>query len=716
VTTTTQGGTVNLAARAGRWSAAHWKTATVLWLAFVAAAVVLGTMHGSTKLTDAETTNGEAARAEQILAKAHVDTPAGEVVLVHSATAKAGSPAFKAVVSDVGTRLARTQDVRNVRPGDVSKDGHSQLVQFDIAGNSDTADARVQPALDAVSAVASAHRGWTIAEVGDASVGKAMNKVVNDGLAHAEHLSLPITFAILLLAFGAFVAAGLPVLLAFSAVLAAIGLTHLSSGWVHESDPTTSVIVLMGMAVGVDYSLFYLKREREERRRGANKEEALARAAATSGRAVLVSGLTVMTAVAGLMLSGNSVFTSLGLGAILVVLVAMIGSLTVLPALLAKLGDKVDRGRLPFLRRSNGDSPLWKVILRPALRYPRITAFGAVALLLAMASPALHMHTRNAGVGEAPQSLGIVKTYNQLTKTYGAQAAPAVVVVHAADVNAQRVRTGIAGLRAGATGPIHETVYDHRTVARVEVPIAGDGDNAASVHALHRLRSDVIPRTIGAVPGVEVAVTGETAGSEDFNTTIEHHMPLVLAFVLLLTLGLMLLCFRSLAVALTAVVLNSLSVAAAYGVLTWVFQDGHLAGPLGFHSTGAIIPWVPLFLFAVLFGLSMDYHVFIVSRIRELVDRGYSTRDAVERGILSTAGTVTSAAFVMVAVFSIFATLGLLSIKQMGLGLGVAVLVDATIIRALLLPATMAILGERNWWLPRVFKRLPELDLASEAP
>ena len=706
---------MNLAARAGGWSAAHWKTATFAWLAFVAAAVVFGTMHGATKLSDAETTNGEAARAERILADAHIHTPAGEVVLVHSATTSARSRAFQAVVFDVRNRLAHTKDVRKARIGDVSKDGHSQLIRFDIAGNPDTADERVQPALDAVSAAASQHRSWTIAEVGDASVNKAMNKVVSGGLSRAEHLSLPITFAILLLAFGAFVAAGLPVLLAFSAVLAAIGLTHLSSGWVHEADPTASVIVLMGMAVGVDYSLFYLKREREERRRGLSADEALAHAAATSGRAVLVSGLTVMTAVAGLTLSGNSAFTSLGLGAILVVLVAMVGSLTVLPALLARLGDKVDRGRLPFLRRRTGDSRLWKAILRPALAYPRITALGAVALLLAMASPALHMHTRDAGVGEAPQNLPVVKTYNQLTRAYGTQAAPAVVVVRAANVNAPAVRAGIDGLRAGATGPIHETVYDDNTVARVGVPIAGDGDNAASVRALHHLRSEVIPRTIGAVSGVAVAVTGETAGSDDFNTTIRNHMPLVLGFVLMLTLVLMLLCFRSLAVALTAVVLNSLSVAAAYGVLTWIFQDGHLAGPLGFHSTGAIIPWVPLFLFAVLFGLSMDYHVFIVSRIRELVDRGYSTRDAVDRGIRSTAGTVTSAAFVMVAVFSIFATLGLLSIKQMGLGLGVAVLVDATIVRALLLPATMAILGERNWWLPRVFRRLPKLDLAAEA-
>jgi RND superfamily putative drug exporter len=228
------------------------------------------------------------------------------------------------------------------------------------------------------------------------------------------------------------------------------------------------------------------------------------------------------------------------------------------------------------------------------------------------------------------------------------------------------------------------------------------------------LRSQIIPATIGAVPGVSVAVTGETAGGADFATTIDHHMPLVLGFVVLLTVVLMLLCFRSLTVALTAIALNTLSVGAAYGAMTWAFQDGHLQGVLGFHSSGAIVPWVPLFLFAVLFGLSMDYHVFIVSRIRELVDRGYSTRDAVDRGIRSTASTVTSAAMVMVGVFTIFSTLGLLSMKQMGFGLAVSVLLDATVIRALLLPAVMTLLGERNWWLPRIFARLPRLDLAAE--
>ena len=703
---------MNLAARAGRWSAAHWKTATFGWLAFVAAAVVLGSMHGTISQTDAEQTNGQAARAEQMLAAAHVKTVANENVLVRSSTLTAASPGFRRTVDDVRTTLAGTANVRNVHVGDVSKDGHLRLVGFDITGNTDTADARVQPALNAAAKLAREHPGYTIAEVGDASISKAMNSVVSEGLSHAERLSLPITFAILLVAFGAFLAAGIPVLLAFTAVLAALGLTHLSSSFLHEADATANVMLLMGMAVGVDYSLFYFKREREERARGASRKEALERAAATSGRAVLVSGLTVMTAAGGLMLSGNSVFTSLGVGTILVVLVAVLGSLTVLPALLSKLGDRVEWGRLPFLG-SNRESRIWRAVLRPALRFPKITVVGSVALLLAIAAPALHMHSRDDGVGEAPQSLPVVKAYNQVTKAFGTTSAPAVVVMHAPNIDTPRVRSGIAALRRAVHRPVKEVRHADNTL-ELDVPLAGDGADAVSLRALHTLRSQIIPSTIGAVPGVAVAVTGETAANADFATTIEHHMPLILGFVLLLTLGLMLLCFRSLTVGLTAIALNALSVAAAYGAMTWVFQDGHGSGLLGFHSSGAIVPWVPLFLFAVLFGLSMDYHVFIVSRIRELVDRGYSTREAVDRGIRSTASTVTSAAMVMVGVFAVFATLGLLSLKQMGFGLAVAVLIDATVIRALLLPATMTLLGERNWWLPRALDRLPRLNLAAE--
>ena len=711
---------MNIAGRMGRWSAAHWKTATFGWLALVAIALVAGQTVGTRMLTNAEMSQDGSARAETILARAGFEPPASEVVLVQSGTSRPGDPAFRAAVADVTSALRKLPEVARVKSTAVSKDGRAELVSFDMAGKGDTADKHIQPVLDRVAAVQRAHPGISLQEVGDASANKAGNDVINTDLKHAELTSVPVTFAILLLAFGAFVAAGIPVLLALSAVLATVGLGALVSHVIHASDTTSSVVVLMGMAVGIDYSLFYLRREREERARGRAPREALHAAAATSGRAVLVSGLTVVVACAGMTLSGSGDFVSLGFGAILVVLMAMIGSLTVLPALLGRLGDRVDWGSLRWLKRGNGESRVWNFILRPALRFPRTAALVAVAGLVVVALPAFHMHTANAGFDSFPKNLPVVKAYRAVERSFPGTPSPAEVVVSAHDVTAPAVRRGIADLerRALATGqmhaPIHETVNASHTVARVEIPLAGTGEDSASFAALGTLRSTVIPATIGAVPGVEAPVTGETADSYDFRHTMDTRTPYVFGFVLLVAFGLLLVTFRSVVVPLTAVALNLLSVGAAYGALVWIFQEGHLHGLLGFESTGSIVTWMPLFLFTMLFGLSMDYHVFIVSRIRELVLRGMSTQDAVAQGIRTTASTVTSAAAVMIAVFGIFAFTRTIVMKELGVGLAVAVLVDATVIRGVLLPAVMKVLGERNWYLPRMFARMPQTVVEAE--
>ncbi|MGZ4359384.1 MAG: MMPL family transporter, partial [Gaiellaceae bacterium] len=544
----------------------------------------------------------------------------------------------------------------------------------------------------------------------------------------------------------AFVAAGIPVLLAFSAVLASLGLGAAVSHVIPASDSTASVVVLMGMAVGVDYSLFYLRREREERAGGRGSREALHAAAATSGRAVLVSGLTVVIACAGMLLSGSSDFVSMGVGAILVVLISMIGSLTVLPALLGRLEDRVERGvvavlaagllrlvralrwnpailrrlrdRRTVLQRARGDSResrAWGLVLRPALRFPRTAVLAASALMIVIALPAFGMRTANPGFDSFPSSLPVVKAYKQIEQAFPGTPSPAEVVVRAPDVDAPALRQAMTELkrRALASGQMHAPIQvvrnRARTVARIDVPLAGSGADATSYAALGTLRSRLIPATVGSLPGVQVAVTGDTASSYDFSHTMSVRTPLVVAFVLAVVFVLLLLTFRSLVVPLTAIALNLLSLGAAYGALVWIFQEGHLQGLLGFHSTGSIVTWMPLFLFTVLFGLSMDYHVFIVSRIRELVRGGRSTREAVASGIRSTASTVTSAAMVMVAVFGIFALTRTVIIKELGLGLAIAVLLDATVIRGVLLPAAMTILGERNWYLPRRLTWLPRL-------
>ncbi len=737
----------NLAERAGRWSAAHWKTATFGWLAFVLVAAVLGQALGTAKLSDAEQATGEPARAEKALAASGLKAHAGEAVLVRSARLHTSDPAFRAELSRVEAavrRLPQAVDVRAplaARSGAISKDGHAALVQFEVRGEPEAAAAKVAPVLSAVASLQRSAPSFTIAEFGDASARHELNDTVQRDFTHAESLTVPVTFLILLLAFGAFVAAGVPVVLAFSAVLGSLGLAAAASHIVHASDATSSVMLLIGMAVGVDYSLFYLKREREERR-GSAPRDALARAAATSGRAVLVSGTTVLIAMAGMLMAGSKIFASFGVGAMIVVFVSMVGSVTVLPALLGKLGDRVDRGLasvlaagalgiaprrmraalvrlrdrrtlIQRLKGQGGESRLWRAVLRPALRFPAVASLLTIAGLLVLALPALHMHTRLMTFDDLPRGLKVVHSYEQMQRSFPGASAPAVVVVQAGDVEAPPVAQAISRLRARAGAdprmgrPVPIKVNARHDLAEIEVPLAGDGADSRSFAALAALRDELLPATVGRMPGASYAVTGQTAGTQQFTDVTRSHWPLVFAFVLGLAFLLLLITFRSLVIAGTAIVLNMLSVGAAYGVLVWIFQDGHMQGLLGFHSAGAIVTWLPLFLFAVLFGLSMDYHVFIVSRIKELSDRGLSTEQAVARGIAGTAGTVTAAAAVMVAVFAVFATLSTLEIKQMGVGLAVAVLIDATVIRAVLLPASMRLLGRWNWYLPHWLDWLP---------
>jgi RND superfamily putative drug exporter len=710
---------MNLAARAGRWSAQRWKTATFGWLALVACAVFLGNLTGTVKLTDAEQSTGEAARARQMLAHSGFPNHAGETVLVQSKALTAAQPAFRQEVQRVVARLQGLKQIRDLHSpltpadhGQISPDGHSALVAFDIRGQANTAADRVQPVLNAIAGLQRTTRGFTVAEFGDASANLEVNKTINDGFSRAERLSLPITFVVLLVAFGAIVAAGLPVLLAFSAVLGSGGLAAVASHVFHASDATSSVMLLMGMAVGVDYSLFYLKREREERRAG--HPDPLQRAAATSGRAVLVSGVTVLIAMAGMLLAGTKTFDSIGIGAMLVVLMAMVGSLTVLPALLGRLGDRVDKGRI---RTGRPTSRVWDLLLRPVLRFPRPAVLLSAALLVAMALPLLRLHTTLVGVGDLPRSIPLVSTYQKIQRAFPGAQTPAQVVLRTADVQSPATRAAIAKLERlvlasrEARPPIQTTVNASRTAAVISVPLVGGGQDSRSMAALAVLRGRVLPASLGRLPGATYAVTGETAGTRDFNAVTKHRFPLVFAFVLGLAFVLLLITFRSVVIPLTSIVLNLLSVGAAYGVLVWIFQYGHLQGLLGFHSNGAVVTWLPLFLFVVLFGLSMDYHVFIVSRIKELRDGGATTSDAVARGIRGTASTVTSAAAVMVAVFAIFASLPTLDIKQLGVGLAIAVLLDATLIRGVLLPATMKMLGEWNWYLPRWLAWLPRVRL-----
>jgi RND superfamily putative drug exporter len=714
----------NLAARMGRWSASHWKTATFGWLALFLVAFAVGGMIG-TKTADPDTAGpGESGRMDRIL-DAGFKQPAGESVLIQGGTTRAGSPAFAAAVRDVTARVSKLGAVQNVHRGAVSPDGRSVLVQFDIRGKKADAGDKIAPVLAAVDNAQKAHPAFFIGEFGDASSVKALDDTFAKDFKRAGVYSIPLTLIILIVAFGALVAAGIPLLLALTAVFATFGLLALPSHLLPIDQAAFELVLLIGLAVGVDYSMFYLRRYRDERASGRGEQAALEAAAATSGRSVLISGLTVMVAMAGLFLTGDKSFASYAYATMMVVAVAMLGSLTVLPALLSRLGDKVNRGHVPFvgrLRRDDGEGRVWGGIVDRVLRRPLLSALISGGLLVALALPAFQLRMATPGPDTFPKSLAVVKTYNRMQQAFPGTALPANVVVKADNVNAPAVRAAIARLKskALATGRVERpiTVKTNReaTVANITLPILGNGIDRASRTSLAALRDSVVPQTVGAVPEVEAGVTGLTAEWKDQQDQMKSKLPWVVGFVLIFAFALMLVAFRSIVVALKAIVLNMLSVAAAYGVLVLVFQHGWGKGLLGFSSTAGIAPVVPTLLFVILFGLSMDYHVFIVSRIREAFDRGASMDDAISHGIKSTAGVVTSAALVMVAVFSIFATLSLLLFKQAGVGLAVAILLDATLVRGVLLPATMKLLGDRNWYLPRWLEWLPRLDAEEPAP
>jgi uncharacterized membrane protein YdfJ with MMPL/SSD domain len=709
---------LNLAARAGRWSAAHWKTATFGWLAFVLVAVVLGGVVGTKQLGDNDGIPGESGRMSKILDESF-EQPAGETVLIQSGTLTDESPAFKSALGDVTRRVSAVPAVTNVQAPQVSGDRHSSIVQFDIRGDPEQAVDKIDQVLAAVDEAQAAHPDLSIGVFGDASAEKGIGDSVAKDLERAGLLSLPVTIVILIIAFGALVAAGIPLLLALTGVVATLGLLAIPSHLWPVDDNISAVVLLIGLAVGVDYSLFYLKREREERAAGRSESASLEAAAATSGRAVLVSGLTVMVAMAGMFLTGDKTFGSFAMATILVVAIAVLGSLTVLPALLSRLGDRVNKARVPLLFRLQrpGGGRGWSWILDRVLRRPVVSVVVSAGILVALALPALGMKTVVPGAEALPKDLEAVQVYDRLQRAFPGEADPAAVVVRAPSIDAPEVRAEMENLRARAleSGRVHNPVTVEvnaaRTVAQIELPIEGSGSDDASYAAVSELREEIVPETVGSLDGVEAGVTGSTAISKDFGDTMRDKAPLVFAFVLAFAFILLLIAFRSIVIAVKAIVLNLLSVAAAFGVLVLVFQHGFAKNLLGFEYTGGVMAWLPVFLFVILFGLSMDYHVFILSRIREAYDGGMRTEDAIAHGIKTTAGVVTSAAIVMVFVFSIFGTLSLIMMKQFGVGLATAVLIDATIVRAVLLPATMKLLGDWNWYLPRWLGWLPRIRL-----
>ncbi len=706
------------------WSTRHRKTVLFGWLALVAVAYLIGQLLGAASLPQNDL--GQAGQAEQTLQHLGVATPSSEEVLIQARTPGATfatDPAMRQAVSQVVAALSRVPGAATgirspLSPGGqalVSANGRSALVTFTVPGPAADVTTAVTPALSAVAPVQAGHPRLLVAEGGDASLGQAINNQISSDFGKAAETSLPLTLILLAIVFGTLVAASIPVLLAITAALTATWLLAIPGHWLPVGSQTSTVVLLIGMAVGIDYSLFFLRRQREERARGVESHQAITNAARTSGRAIVVSGLTVMTALAGLFLTGYSLFSGMAIGAIVVVGIAVTGSLTVLPALLSWLGDRVDKGRIPLIgrrRAAAGPSRVWAALVRRVVRRPLLWGGAATIVMLAIAAPALGIRLAYPAI-DAPADLPVVSTIEAIQAAFPQSPAPAEVVVTGQHLTTSpAVSSAITelGRLAAAGGPIREPVTtsvvgDGRALI-VSVPLAGNGGDTASYDALATLRGRILPETLGRA-GVSYAVVGDTASNHDDASQLSARTPLVLAVVAAVAFCLLLLAFNSVVLPLVSIALNFLSVGAAYGLITVIFQDGRFQGLLGYQGSGAITPWVPLFLFTFLFGISMDYHVFILSRIRELRRGGETTVGAITAGITSSAGVVTSAAIIMVAVFSIFIGMGLIELKMLGVGLAVAILLDATIVRGVLLPAAMALLGDRCWYLPRWLSWLP---------
>jgi RND superfamily putative drug exporter len=589
-----------------------------------------------------------------------------------------------------------------------------------VPGDGAVLTQRLDPVPAALDEIRAAHPELQIHALNNTLANGEISELINSGLDKSLLLTIPITFVILLIAFGAVVAAVVPLVLAVTALLAAFGILALYSQAVAPVSPYASqLVVLIGLAVAVDYSLFLVTRFRTERRHGRSKLGSIEASSATAGRAVFFSGLAVMISIAGLFLLDDPLFRSMAVGTIAVVLVAVIGSLTFLPATLAILGDGVNRLRIPILGRERPEgSGLWAMVVRAVMRRPVISFIASAGLLLVLAVPVLRFHLGQADFSSFPDTLDSVQAVNLLNAKYptGSGLELDVVVTRADEQPTKdalaRMDQGILGM-PGISGPAATKMASDGKTAFVTYKMAGDPNDLRNQETIRQVRSSVVPAALAAAPGVRALVTGDAAFTLDTVDFYARGMPEVMAFVLTLSFLLLLVAFRSIVIPIKAILLNLLSTGAAFGLMVVVFQDGVFDGPLGFKP-GPIEAFVPVFIFTILFGLSMDYHVFILTRIKEARDHGMRSNDAVARGISITSGTITSAAAIMVCVFAVFVTLPLTIIKQLGFGLAVAVLIDATIVRSVLLPATMRLLGEWNWWLPRWLDWLPRVTIEGD--
>jgi RND superfamily putative drug exporter len=712
--------------RLARAAAVHpWRVVAAWGLILVASIVAIGTLLGSAFTSDASlTTSTDSVMAEKVIAdnfsQGHrID----EAVIIHSAKLDADSQEFRAFVADVRSAIEDTgaaQTVRDPYAADqpaISEDGHAAVITLVLGHDAETGIVKV---LEQVAAANSAD-GFDVTITGTNTLNHDFTELSESDLTNGElKFGLPAAMLVLILVFGALVAAFIPMSIALGSIIVTVAISSVLGQFTSLSFFIVNMITAMGLALGIDYSLFVLSRYREERQAGRDKIDAILTTGGTSSKAVLFSGSSFVVALLGLLLVPDTILRSLALGAIIVGLVTMAAAITLLPALLSLLGDHVNALRLPIVGRSHpAESPFWTKAVSAVVRRPAVALTLSVMILLAAAYPVLGLRTGTAGVESLPDSTYAKSGATALEQSFpGTSTTEPAQVVITGDIASGTVTSAIARLEASVAddpdfGPSQRQISENGQVALVSIPLVGDPDHSQARRGLERLRNDLIPAAFHGT-SASVLVGGATAENVDYSDVINHWLPIVLAFVLGLSFLLLTLVFRSLVLSATAVVLNLLSVGAAYGLLVLVFQHGVGANLLGLQQVERVEAWVPVFLFSVLFALSMDYHVFLLSRIRERYAQTGDTEEAVVHGIAATGRIITGAALIIVVVFTGFAAGQLVMFQQMGFGVGVALLVDATLIRMVVVPAAMTLLGHWNWYLPSWLNWIPELHVEGD--
>jgi uncharacterized membrane protein YdfJ with MMPL/SSD domain len=688
-----------------------WRTVAAWLVAIVVSIGLIAGFLGAALTGEAEQLNNpESQQAYDLIAERVPPSRefTTDVVVIRSASLTPSDPAFRRKIDEVIRRLRETPGVLYVGDEPAARSAHAALIEVGLAD--ETAAKNVQDAINAAD-----DQTFGLDATGEWSVERDFQKLSQDDLKKGElQFGLPVALLVLLLVFGSVIAGVVPLVLALVAITTALGLVGLVGIFVDLSIFTVNMLSGMGLALGIDYSLFVVSRFREERAGGRDKLRAIGATGSTASRAVLFSGLAFVVAMFGLLLIPNTIFRSLAFGAITVGVTSVIAALTLLPAVLSLLGDRVNALRIPFIGRgaekgTADEGRVWGAIVHAVMRRPVISLVLSVSLLLALCLPLLEFRTGEAGIRTMPDRFESKQGFNALQDEFGVGTTDNVLVVVDGPVTRPATRSEIERLaesmRTDAVFRQVETdFYPDRDLAVIDALPAGDSRDVRVLDAVRDLR-----RT--EISGARVLVTGETGEAIDYFALTDRWLPILIVFVLALSFILLTVAFRSLVVPLKAILLNLLSVGAAYGVLILVFQEGYGNDLFGFQQVDFIEAWVPLFLFAVLFGLSMDYHVFLLSRIRERYLRTRSNDDAVAHGVGSTARMITGAALIIIAVFSGFAVGDLVMFQQMGFGVAVSLLIDATIIRSVILPASMKLLGERNWYLPKRLEWLPDFHV-----